>query len=161
RDSWLSWREQFLNCASATLSFAVMDASKDPVFLSCGRPFIHVQPYVDQLKEWPISGKHILAQYDHTSIIVYQAYRTSIGHFDADCQYFEGEFSLQRMSWIMPNFLWMMYRSGWGTKAGQEVTLAIRLKRAAFDEILKQAVHSSFKPSEYASEKDWKKAVAD
>jgi NAD(P)-dependent dehydrogenase (short-subunit alcohol dehydrogenase family) len=29
----------------------------------------------------------------------------------------------------------MMYRSGWGTKENQEVTLAVRLRRAAFDEI--------------------------
>jgi len=27
------------------------------------------------------------------------------------------------MSWIKPNFLWMMYRCGWGTKEGQQVTL--------------------------------------
>jgi hypothetical protein len=50
------------------------------------------------------------------------------------------------MSWVKPNFLWMMYRSGWGTKPNQEVTLAVRLRRAAFDESLAQAVHSTFVP---------------
>jgi hypothetical protein len=64
------------------------------------------------------------------------------------------------MSWVKPNFLWMMYRSGWGTKADQEVTLALRLRRTAFDEILAAAVHSSFVPEAYASDASWKTAVA-
>ena len=63
------------------------------------------------------------------------------------------------MTWIKPNFLWMMYRSGWGTKQGQEVTLAITLRRSAFDEILAQAVHSKFIPKLYPTQKDWKRAV--
>ncbi|WP_287277994.1 MULTISPECIES: DUF4291 family protein [unclassified Okeania] len=25
------------------------------------------------------------------------------------------------MSWIKTNFLWMMYRSAWGSKTGQEI----------------------------------------
>jgi hypothetical protein len=54
----------------------------------------------------------------------------------------------------------MMYRSGWGTKEGQEVTLAIRLRRDAFDEILGRAVHSSFVPESYPSHDHWKRAVA-
>ena len=64
------------------------------------------------------------------------------------------------MSWIKPNFLWMMYRSGWGTKEDQEVTLAVRLRRDAFDEILRQAVHSTFAPEVYGSEEEWRRAVA-
>ncbi|HEX6655780.1 MAG TPA: DUF4291 family protein [Candidatus Limnocylindria bacterium] len=59
-----------------------------------------------------------------------------------------------------PNFLWMMYRSGWGTKEGQEVTLAVRLKRAAFDTLLQEAIYSTFVPGVYASEDAWKHAVA-
>jgi len=78
----------------------------------------------------------------------------------ASHQYFGGDFSYSRMSWIKPNFLWMMYRSGWGTKAGQEVILAIRLKRSFFDQILEQAVISSFTDNTYFEDKDaWKKAV--
>src|SRR5258708_16375491 len=116
--------------------------------------------YQMQIASWPRTGRYILAQYDDASIIVYQAYRPSIGHFAARHGYFGGEFSLSRMSWIKPNFLWMMYRSGWGTKEGQEVTLAIRLKRAAFDEILRRAVHSSFTPDVYENQEDWKRDVS-
>lgn len=90
---------------------------------------------------------------------VYQAYRPVIGNFAATHGYFGGEFKLDRMSWIKPNFLWMMYRSGWGTKEGQEVVLAIWIKRAAFDHILAQAVHSKFEPEVYGSESEWTKAV--
>ena len=113
-----------------------------------------------QEKRWPKSGRVILAQSDSDSIVVYQAYRPSIGHFAAKHGYFGGDFSMSRMTWIKPNFLWMMYRSGWGTKEGQEVTLAIRLTRSAFMEILGQAVHSSFNSDVYSSHEEWKRAVA-
>ena len=121
---------------------------------------LRTEPFVAQNVRWPKSGRVILAQSDSDSVLVYQAYRPSIGHFAAKNGYFGGEFSMSRMTWIKPNFLWMMYRSGWGTKEGQEVTLAIRLARNAFDEILRQAVHSTFIPRVYSSHDDWKQAVA-
>ncbi|WP_287521521.1 DUF4291 family protein [Okeania sp. SIO2C2] len=89
--------------------------------------------YLIQVSNWPEKGKHILAQFDENSIVVYQAYRPEIASFAASKGYFGGEFSLSRMSWIKPNFLWMMYRSGWGTKTGQEVILAVTIKRTAFE----------------------------
>jgi uncharacterized protein DUF4291 len=119
-----------------------------------------LERYREQQASWPAEGRHILAQYDETSVVVYQAYRPAIGHYAAQHGRFGGEFSLNRMSWIKPNFLWMMYRSGWGTKDGQEVTLAIWLRRAAFEEILREAVPSSFAPGVYASHDDWQAAVA-
>jgi hypothetical protein len=63
------------------------------------------------------------------------------------------------MTWIKPNFLWMMFRSGWGTKVGQEVTLAIRISRIGFEAILSEAVPSSFDPELYASKEAWQTAV--
>src|SRR5215468_6730798 len=101
------------------------------------------EPYLVQKDRWPKTGRHILAQYDDEAIVVYQAYRPSIGHFAAQHGYFGGPFSLSRMSWIKPNFLWMMYRCGSASKEGQKAVLAVRLKRPAFDEILRRAVHSS------------------
>ena len=117
------------------------------------------EPYREQEERWPPSGRHILAQYDDESIVVYQAFRPAIGHWAARHGRFGGEFSFSRMSWIKPNFLWMMYRSGWGTKEGQEVTLAVRLRRAAFDGLLAQAVPSSYDPAVYGSEAAWKSAL--
>jgi hypothetical protein len=118
------------------------------------------EPYLAQNARWPRSGRYILAQYDAESVIVYQAYKPAIGHFAARHGYFGGGFSTSRMSWIKPNFLWMMYRSGWGTKEGQEVTLAVRLRRDAFDEMLSQAVHSTFTPEVHGTHEAWQRAVA-
>jgi hypothetical protein len=115
--------------------------------------------YIEQKTKLPKIGRHIVAQFDEEGVIVYQAYRPSIGNFAATHGYFGGDFSLTRMSWIKPNFLWMMYRSGWGQKEGQEVVLAVKIKRAAFDTILANAVRSQHNPDLYPTEKDWKRAV--
>lgn len=117
------------------------------------------EAYLAQVDRWHKTGRHIYAQYDDEAVVVYQAYRPEIGHFAAQHGYFGGEFKLSRMTWIKPNFLWMMYRSSWGTAAGQEVVLTIWLKRTAFNELLSQAVHSSFIPEIYADEQTWKQAV--
>jgi hypothetical protein len=121
---------------------------------------LEIESHELQRERWPSRGRVILAQYDAESVVVYQAYRPAIGQFAASNGYFGGEFSMNRMSWIKPNFLWMMYRSGWGTKEGQEITLAVRLRREAFDAILRDAVYSSFQPSVYSSEDEWKRQVA-
>lgn len=120
---------------------------------------LELESYLEQVKRWPTEGQHILAQYTDNYIVVYQAYRPSIGRFAAKNQYFGGEYSYSRMSWIKPSFLWMMYRSGWGEKEGQEITLAIKLKLDYFEEILKQAVVSTFNSSKYKDKEEWKKAL--
>lgn len=86
-------------------------------------------PYLEQQARWPRSGRHILASFDDESIIVYQAYRPMIARFAIENGFFGGEFSYSRMSWIKPNFLWMMYRSGWGTKENRNRSLG-----CAFDD---------------------------
>jgi hypothetical protein len=119
-----------------------------------------LESYLNQAARWPASGRHILAQFDDESVVVYQAYRPAIGRYAAAHGAFGGEFSLGRMSWIKPNFLWMMYRSAWGTSEGQTVVLAVWLKRAAFAAILAEAVPSAFRADRYASEAEWREAVA-
>jgi hypothetical protein len=122
---------------------------------------IPTQPYADQVARWPTSGQHILAHYDETSIIVYQAYRPSIGRYAIEHQQLGGpDFSLDRMSWIKPNFLWMMHRSGWGTKEGQEITLGLRISIAFFETLLEQAVPSTYDASMFRSDAEWKDALA-
>jgi hypothetical protein len=61
-----------------------------------------LERYCDQQARWPAEGRHILAQYDAESVVVYQAYRPAIGHYAAQHGLFGGEFSLNRMSWIKP-----------------------------------------------------------
>ena len=122
---------------------------------------LQTEPYTLQASRLPPSARHILAHFDDDSIVVYQAYRPAIGNYAARHGRFGGEFSLSRTSWIKPGFLWMMYRSGWGTKDGQQVVLAVRLRRSAFDTILSRAVLSSFAPGPSISEADWKHALAE
>ncbi|WP_299899023.1 DUF4291 domain-containing protein [uncultured Aquimarina sp.] len=121
---------------------------------------LELKKYREQEPYWPQEGYHIMAQYDDEKIIVYQSYRPEIGNFAVQNQFFGGAFSLERMTWIKPNFLWMMYRNGWGTKEGQEVVLAIHLKRTAFEKYLENAVYSSFKPDLYESFELWQTDVA-
>ena len=116
--------------------------------------------YAEQMKCWPQTGQHILAQFDDETIIVYQAYSPRIGRFAIENGWFGGEFKYSRMSWIKPNFLWMMYRSQWGQAEGQEVVLAVQVRRRFFDSLLAQAVPSSFDPQGSGSREEWEAAVA-
>jgi hypothetical protein len=120
---------------------------------------MQVEQYVGLYPTWPAKGRHILAQFDQSSIYVYQAFRPSIASYAIRHQKFGGDFSYQRMSWIKPNFLWMMYRSGWASKPGQERILAVQLSRSFFDELLRSAVVSSHDPSRYRTQDEWKHAV--
>jgi hypothetical protein len=115
--------------------------------------------YVEQAKCWPAEGRHILAHHDAETILVYQAYRPSIGEHAIRHGEFGGGFSYARMSWIKPNFLWMMYRSGWGSKEGQEITLGLRLRRQFFDRILAQAVASRLDQADSTTREAWRAAV--
>src|SRR5262249_27859238 len=117
-------------------------------------------PYAEQMMCWPQSGEHILAQFDEETIIVYQAFRPGIGRFAVEKQFFGGDFKYSRMSWIKPNFLWMMYRSQWGQAERQEMILAIQLRRRFFDSLLERGVPSSFDPDAFGSREDWAAAVA-
>ncbi|MGJ7555010.1 DUF4291 domain-containing protein [Variovorax sp. RB3P1] len=115
--------------------------------------------HIAQRARWPKSGQHILAHHDAESVVVYQAYRPAIGEYAIRHGRLDGpDFSLSRMSWIKPNFLWMMYRSGWGTKEGQEVTLGLRLRRTFFESLVREAVPSTFDPR-YPSREEWQAAV--
>lgn len=123
---------------------------------------IKTQPYPEYLATIPKTGKHIIGQQSDQHIIVYQAYNTSIAQFAVQHQYFGGShFSYNRMSWIKPNFLWMMYRCGWaGKDANQASVLAIHLSKTGFEEILKNAVYSSYQEHIYGSQEAWKQELA-
>ncbi len=120
---------------------------------------LNIKPYLEACQSWPENGHHIMAQYNKEEIIVYQSYRPEIGNFAVQNQFFGGEFRLSRMTWIKPNFLWMMYRNGWGQKEGQEVVLAIHLKVESFERYCQQAVYSSYQSHLYNSREQWQSEV--
>ena len=97
----------------------------------------------------------IRADYDDHSIIVYQAYSKEIGLPAIQHQRFVPPFSLGRMTWIKPSFLWMMERSNWGLKAGQEMILAIRITRQGWEEALSNAVLTTPDQRVYRSHAEW------
>ena len=63
------------------------------------------------------------------------------------------------MTWIKPSFGWMLYRSGYATKHRQESILKIKLTHQGFQEILKQAIPTSFDRDIFESERDWKRSL--
>lgn len=105
----------------------------------------------------------IRAAYDRDSIVVYQAYSSVIADPALKAQRFVEPFSVGRMTWIKLSFLWLMHRSNWGNKSGQERTLAVTISRAGWEEALSKAVLTLYDPKVFRSKGDWddqfKKAV--
>lgn len=97
----------------------------------------------------------IRAAHTEDAVTVYQAYRPEIGDHAAQHGRFPASWSRSRMTWIKPSFLWMMYRSGWGRKDGQERVLALDISRDGFDSALRQACLSHFDRSVYPDRETW------
>jgi hypothetical protein len=64
------------------------------------------------------------------------------------------------MTWIKPPFLWLMHRSKWGQKSGQERILCARVKRAGWEKALSLAVLTSFVPGVFANPDEWAEQFA-
>ena len=120
----------------------------------------NTEPYLLQQERLPKTGKHIIGHFSSDTIVVYQAFNHQIAEYAVQNQKFGGNhYSLSRMTWIKPGFMWMMYRSGWAQKEDQECILAIHLKLDGFMEILRNAAHSSFQPDIYKTREDWQKEL--
>jgi Domain of unknown function (DUF4291) len=75
----------------------------------------------------------IRAAYSARTITIYQAYSPEIAGQAVRAGTFVPPFSRDRMTWIKPSFGWMMHRSGWGAKPGQERILAVDISRSGFE----------------------------
>ena len=98
----------------------------------------------------------IRADFDAESVVVYQAYRKQIALPALQAGRFVEPFSWSRMTWIKPSYLWMMARSNWGQKSGQEHILAIRIKRSGWDRALSLGVLTSFDPKIHGDQTNWR-----
>lgn len=103
-----------------------------------------------------MNKKEIHAVYDDDTIRVYQAYSREIAEEAVKRGTFGKHFSLDRMTWIKPSFLWMMYRCGWAEKEGQERVLQIDIKREAFDYLVTHAMLSTYQEDSGLSFDEWK-----
>ncbi|GAA0912620.1 DUF4291 domain-containing protein [Nonomuraea longicatena] len=83
--------------------------------------------------------RQIRAAFTDEAITVYQAYDPSIAVPAVAAQRFVPPFKHERMTWIKPSFLWMMYRCGWATKPGQTRVLAVDLTREGFEWALRHS----------------------
>ncbi|HEV2634231.1 MAG TPA: DUF4291 domain-containing protein [Actinocrinis sp.] len=99
--------------------------------------------------------RQIRATYDAETITVYQAYEPGIALEAIRLNRFAPSYNRNRMTWIKPSFLWMMYRCGWATKPQQEHVLAIRLRRDGFETALRQATLSHYDPAVHPSHAQW------
>jgi hypothetical protein len=89
----------------------------------------------------------IRADYDAHTIVVYQAYPPAIADAALRAGRFVAPFSFHRMTWIKPSFLWLMHRSNWARKSGQERILAVRISREGWEEALSRAVLTTADPA--------------
>lgn len=118
-------------------------------------------PYVKYEIGLPQSGQYILGQLREENIIVYQAFNPHISSYAVSNQQFGGpNYSFSRMSWIKPNFLWMMYRAGWARKENQQRIVAIEISLENFEILLKDAVYSSYQPDVYLTKENWASSLA-
>jgi hypothetical protein len=100
----------------------------------------------------------IRAAYTAQTITVYQAYTAQIAEQAVRAGTFTGGFSRDRMTWIKPSFGWMMHRSGWGRKPGQERVLAIEITRSGWEWALGHSCLSHYAPRAYDSREAWSAA---
>ncbi|GAA4566482.1 DUF4291 domain-containing protein [Planotetraspora kaengkrachanensis] len=97
--------------------------------------------------------RQIRAAYTEESITVYQAYDPAVAEPAVAAGRFVPPFKRERMTWIKPSFLWMMYRCGWATKAGQTRVLAIDITREGFEWALTRSCPSH--PGHGADREEW------
>lgn len=98
----------------------------------------------------------IRADFDGETIVVYQAFSAQVAVPSVAAKRFVAPFSLNRMTWIKPSFLWLMERSNWGQKSGQEHVLAVRITRVGWEEALSLGVLTHPEPKLYPNSDAWR-----
>ncbi|MET9788102.1 DUF4291 domain-containing protein [Streptomyces canus] len=101
----------------------------------------------------------IRAAHSESTITVYQAYSPEIGLPAVRDGRFPAAWKRDRMTWVKPSFLWMMYRCGWGAKAGQETVLAVEITRDGFEWALRNACLSSYVRGVHADRATWQRQL--
>ncbi|HET6860923.1 MAG TPA: DUF4291 domain-containing protein [Streptomyces sp.] len=101
----------------------------------------------------------IRALHTETTVTVYQAYSPSLGLPAARDGRFPAAWKRERMTWIKPSFLWMMYRCGWGEKESQETVLAVEITREGFEWALRNACMSHYVRGLHPDEASWKREL--
>ncbi|WP_151772067.1 DUF4291 domain-containing protein [Streptomyces abyssomicinicus] len=101
----------------------------------------------------------VRAVHTEDTVTVYQAYRPAIGLPAARDGRFPQEWKRDRMTWIKPSFLWMMYRCGWAAKEGQETVLAVEIRREGFEWALRNACLSHYVRGTHEDRASWSRRL--
>ncbi|MGO4757011.1 DUF4291 domain-containing protein, partial [Streptomyces sp. 2MCAF27] len=101
----------------------------------------------------------IRALHTESTVTVYQAYAPHLGLPAARDGRFPVAWKRDRMTWIKPSFLWMMYRCGWGAKEGQETVLAVEITREGFEWALGRSCLSHYERGLHPDQAAWKRAL--
>jgi hypothetical protein len=104
-------------------------------------------------------SKVVRAEFDDETVAVYQAFSPVIADEALRLGTFGPAFSLGRMTWVKPSFGWMLYRSGYGRKPGQERVLRISIRHDGFRAALAAAVPSSYQAHLFAERSGWDAAL--
>ncbi|MTD58140.1 DUF4291 family protein [Amycolatopsis sp. RM579] len=105
------------------------------------------------------SQRRVRGTFTDLTVTVYQAYSPPIADAGLAAGTFVSPFKRDRMTWIKPSFLWIMYRSGWATKPSQERILAIEITRVGFEWALAHAALSHHDSHVYQSPDQWRQRV--
>ncbi|GGJ14006.1 DUF4291 domain-containing protein [Streptomyces brasiliensis] len=103
--------------------------------------------------------RRIRALHTASTITVYQAYSPEIGMPAVRDGRFPATWKRDRMMWIKPSFLWMMYRCCWGTKPGQETVLAVEITRDGFEWALRNACLLSYIRGLHSDRSTWQRQL--
>lgn len=109
--------------------------------------------------EVSVLARQVRARYFADTITVYQAYSPQIAVPALAAGRFVAPFKRDRMTWVKPSFLWMMYRCGWATKPGQERVLAVEITRAGFEWALARACLSHYDRDLHKDKTAWARAL--
>ena len=106
-----------------------------------------------------VPARQIRARFSAETITVYQAYPSEIALPAVAAGRFVAPFKRDRMTWIKPSFLWMMYRCGWATKPGQERVLSIDITREGFEWALTRACLSHYDQGLHGDRATWSRQL--
>jgi hypothetical protein len=108
-----------------------------------------------------VPTRQVRAKFSEMHVRVYQAFAPEIARKALAAQTFVPPFRRRRMTWIKPSFTWMMYRSSWAKKPGQEYILGVDMLRSGFEWALANSCLSSFEADLHGTKENWNSMLKD
>jgi hypothetical protein len=103
--------------------------------------------------------RQVRAVYTPETITVYQSYPVPIALAAARAGRFVPPFKRDRMSWLRPSFMWMMYRCRWATADGQDRVLAVEMTREGFEWALAHSCLGQYDHTFHPDREQWTQAL--